>query len=318
MFVDESGDLAHLPIGPSTAQPVLSIAGLMVPQSHVANLTREWVNLKRRFFPGLCSSGSKHLDWHRAEVKGSEIRKLFRTQSSRSERRHALGFLDKTLGLIESHSCKYSARVWVKEPGIAFKGSACYAFSVQALCADFQKKLEFENTSGLVIADSRMPGPNSLVSHSVFTQKYRAAGDPYARILEAPLFGHSDNHAGLQLADMIASALLFPICSHFFLNGKIQNSHIGADYPTLGRRYIEQIKRLQFRYGSANGLSGGLVVSDPVGKSSASRLFQYYGNLAPNSIVGSPSEDTQMGIPKTPPAIAPIEQTISFPESPSA
>ncbi len=51
MFVDESGDLAPLPLGDSTAQPVLVLVGLIVPQSRLAAITREWTALKRRFFP---------------------------------------------------------------------------------------------------------------------------------------------------------------------------------------------------------------------------------------------------------------------------
>jgi hypothetical protein len=62
---------------------------------------------------------------------------------------------------------------------------------------------------GFVIADSRMKRVNTQVSHSIFTQKFRTTGDTYDGIVEVPAFSHSDNHAGLELADAICSALLF-------------------------------------------------------------------------------------------------------------
>ena len=37
--------------------------------------------------------------------------------------------------------------------------------------------------------------------------------DAYDRLMEMPMFGHSDNHAGIQAADMICSAFLFPMAA---------------------------------------------------------------------------------------------------------
>lgn len=276
MFVDESGCLGSLPLGVSSIQPVLCVVGLMVPSEVIGQLTHEWVDLKRRFFPGLCPAPSKRFDWHLAEVKGADLRSQFRNVSgNRNAKRHAVGFLNKCHDLLGRHKCQFAARVWIKNPGQPFKGTSAYTTSVQALCADFQRKLHSSNSTGIVIADSRSQGPNVRVSHSVFTQKCRAAGDPYSRIVEAPVFGHSDNHAGIQLADLLASAFLFPICTHFYLNGKVQNSHIFPGYHQLADRFVPKLKQLQYRYHSPSlpTLQGGLVVSDPVGKRGAAQLF---------------------------------------------
>jgi hypothetical protein len=39
--------------------------------------------------------------------------------------------------------------------------------------------------------------------------------------MEVPSFGHSDNHAGLQLADLICSAFLWPMAMHAYCEGHI-------------------------------------------------------------------------------------------------
>jgi hypothetical protein len=292
MYVDESGCLGSLPGGPSKVQPILCVVGLILPQSELAALTRDWVALKRQFFPGLCGQRAMPLDWHRAEVKGADLRKYFRKGVSRRQKRHTAGFIDKSLNLLEGHRCQFSARVWIKVPDQVFKGHSAYTFAVQALCTDLQRKLELVAEEGFVIADSRMPGPNSGVSHSVFTQKFRAAGDPYPRILEAPVFGHSDNHAGLQLADLLASALLVPMCGDFFLGGKIVNSHIDPGYSQVGERYARQMKRLQFRYNPPLPDRGGLVVSDQLGRRGAGAMFAHYSS-APKGVLSLPPPSTE-------------------------
>ncbi|MEV2265794.1 DUF3800 domain-containing protein [Nonomuraea africana] len=47
----------------------------------------------------------------------------------------------------------------------------------------------------------------------MFTQKWRTGGDPFAPLSEVPLFAASDNHAGLQIADLLASTLVFPMAA---------------------------------------------------------------------------------------------------------
>jgi hypothetical protein len=104
------------------------------------------------------------------------------------------------MGLLEYHDARIFGRIWVKEVGGRCEDRSIYTFSVQAICADFQNLLETSGDTGFVIADSRSPAPNAAVAHSVFTQKFKTEGDRYPRILEMPTFGHSQNHAGLQVA----------------------------------------------------------------------------------------------------------------------
>ncbi len=128
---------------------------------------------------------------------------------------------------------------------------------------------------GLVIADSRTQAPNVNVAHSVFTQKFSAMGDPYPRILEVPCFGHSDNHAGLQLADLLVSTLLTPICCGFFLAGRLDNRHAAADYAHLADRYVGRLHTMFMRH-PTDPQWRACVISDPVGFRGVQHLLQAF------------------------------------------
>lgn len=87
--------------------------------------------------------------------------------------------------------------MWIKPIRGAFKSLPVYTASVRRCCAHFQSFLDERDATGVVIADSRNHHSNVPMSHSVFTRQHqqKQPGNLYPRILEAPLFGHSDNHA---------------------------------------------------------------------------------------------------------------------------
>jgi hypothetical protein len=116
-------------------------------------------------------------------------------------------------------------------------------------CRRFQAFLDEKNAEGLIVADFRTTQLNDQVAHSIFTQKYRAKGDPFARILELPTFGISNNHVGLQLTDMLCSTLLFPMASSAYCFGHVMGVHVQGRDLLIRRRYAKRIKRLQFRAG---------------------------------------------------------------------
>jgi hypothetical protein len=128
---------------------------------------------------------------------------------------------------------------------------------------------------GLVVADSRTPALNTSVAHSVFTQKFKLAGDEYEHILEMPTFGHSDNHAGIQIADLLASALLFPMATNAFCLGHVGGVHVHNDFELLRHRFGPRLSRLQYRYlDGARRYRGGITVDDRISHSSGGRLFR--------------------------------------------
>ena len=207
------------------------------------------------------------------EIKGSELRKHIR-QGPRDPRRHALGFMDKFLALLEHHDARLLGRVYVKPVSPVFNGRSVYTSAVQALAVDFQRYLEATHRQGLMVLDSRNKSKNTNVSHSVFTQKFQAAGDAYDRLMEMPMFGHSDNHAGIQAADMICSAFLFPMAAFVYCQGHVTNVHVHLQYYRIRDLFGGRLKRLQFRYQDANQWwRGGITVSDGIGHQRGAVLF---------------------------------------------
>jgi hypothetical protein len=272
-YVDESGCLGTLVSATSPIQPVFVLGGVVINQARLAEFTLDWLQLKERFFPNLQIPNSDFLDWIVMEIKGAELRKRIR-EGPRDPRRHALGFMDKFLDLLEQYNARLLGRLYVKSIGVPFNGRAVYTSAVQSLAASFQSFLATEQGDGLMILDSRNKPTNTNVSHSVFTQKFRAAGDAYNRLVEMPVFGHSDNHAGIQAADMICSAFLFPMAAFVYCQGHVNNIHVHLQYHRIRDRYGERLKRMQFRYQDADQWwRGGITVSDGIGHQKGGVLF---------------------------------------------
>lgn len=234
-YVDESGDTGPLrgPRGPD--QPVLVLAGVIVPEGEITALTIAFLKAKNRFYPNQFRVGSRFLDGIQVEIKGADVRRQVRS-GSRRERRHAIGFMDHVVRILENARASIVGRLWVKGMGTPFDGRAVYTSSIQAICRYTQEFLEKNDDYGIVIADSRTAQLNQRVSHSIFTQKFKRTGDAHPRIVEMPTYGHSDNHAGLQVADLVAGGLLYPMAAHAYCTGHVTNVHVHPDYRHLRSR----------------------------------------------------------------------------------
>ena len=278
-YVDEAGCTGALPTATAEIQPVFVLGGVDLPQSSIHRVTHEFLHLKKRFYPKLAPTGATYLDWILTEIKGSELRKGAAEPSHR-KRRHAIGFLHETLSLLETEGARITARVWVKGIGAPVNGKAMYTYSLQYICGCFNKQLEAEDSWGLLICDSRNKALNSLASHSVFTQKFRAAGDCIPRVLEMPVFGHSENHAGVQIADVVCSALLFPLAVHAYCRTTVRNLHV-RDYSHLCNHFTQRLDAIQVRYREASprGMrtTGGVSVDDKIGHKARKEVFPPVG-----------------------------------------
>jgi hypothetical protein len=175
--------------------------------------------------------------------------------------------------LLERYQAKIFGRVWIKGIGLPINGRAIYTSSIQAICGDFQRLLDLENNHGVIVADSRTPVLNSDVSHSIFTQKFRAAGDSYSRVLEMPTFGHSENHVGLQLADLLTSGLLFPIACYAYCSGRVNNIHVHAKYATIKAMFGPRLLALTYRYNEGGRPRGGITVDDKLAARNNTLMF---------------------------------------------
>ncbi len=272
-YVDEAGCTGVLPTATSAVQPAFVLAAVVFHQNHLPHLTQEFLALKRKFFPALTPNTIPFLQHVRVEIKGSELRKSIRA-GDRNQRRHAFGFLDGCVKLLEKYNSKIFCRVWIKGIAHPIDGKAVYTYSIQSACTAFQNLLEFENRDGVMIADSRTPYQNINVSHSIFTQKFKANGDAYGRILEMPTFGHSENHVGLQIADIVCSALIFPIATHTYCAGHITSVHVNPSYAFIKQRYGTRLKELQYRYLDDGRYHGGITVNDQLMQRSSAEMFR--------------------------------------------
>jgi len=233
------------------------------------DLTREFLAIKKKFYPRRMRP--QFLDGIRVVVKGSEIRA--HVAGRRGDRRQAIGVLDAFVLLLEKYEAKIVGRVWVKEVGRENSNQALYTSSVQAICAYFHHLLCSRRRSGFVIADARRKHQNSDVSHSVFTQKFSTAHNRLTRLVEVPTYGHNENHVGLQMADWLCSALLFPLATYSYCRGHVKSVHVNEQHEVIQVRYGKRLKRLQYRYQERGRYVGGIVVSDGLAHRSGDALF---------------------------------------------
>jgi hypothetical protein len=248
------------------------ILGLVVHAASVAALTRDFLALKRKHFPGRYTSPHA-LSHILVEVKGSELLQMTRS-SSRNKRRQAERFRSELLDLIAAYDGRIMGRVWVKEPAKSMDPVASYCYAVQDIAMHFSQYLQVKGAEGVLIADGRTHAANVGVAHSVFTQKWRTAGDPYPFMREVPLFAQSDNHAGLQVADLVASSLVLPMAAVSYCKPRAGAAHSSTRYADVRDSFGPRLKGLQYRYRDEAGRwRGGLVVSDPVGHRPGSLLF---------------------------------------------
>ncbi len=269
-YIDESGGF-EAPNQSQTATPLMVIAGLIVPSAEIAPLTEDLLALKKRFYP---NKAEKHLDYLLYEIKGSDLRNRIRS-TNRNQRMHARTVLDEAVRIATRHQCRLLGRVWVKKPDQGLDPASTYTFAVQDIARHFNHFLETQDSHGLVLCDSRNHRQDIRVAHSVFTLKHKTSGDDLPYILESPVFGRSDNHAGLQLADLIASGLLFPMAARSYCADRIIGHHTHPKLDVLRHRFAAPLKQIRYTYQDRTGkILGGVTVSDPHGKQPSSILFR--------------------------------------------
>jgi len=254
-------------------QPTFTLAALFVEHTRLEGLTHDFLMLKRQLFPHLNYRSSRFLDTVLPEVKGCDLRRNI-ARGSRNSRRHDLLFLDRVLAMLDQHAVKLIARVWIKQLGSSFRGRPVYTASIQRLYEAFDHYLSSAQDYGFSIADGRKKGLNVNVAHSIFTKKYSAASPSFPRILELPSFGHSDNHVGLQLCDIVTSGLITPIASLSYCTGYVRNVHVQPNYTLIKQRYGSRLRNLQYRYQDLSGKwRGGITVYDAIDRRSGALMF---------------------------------------------
>lgn len=226
----------------------------------MSELTRAIVNLKQRFFPSYANGATRWHDWLKVEVKGANLRRALREGDS-GAKRQVIGFLEHVLRLMENHHVQVVARIYLKQSATEFNGVTVYSAAVQRLTMAFEARLHQSQEQGILILDSRNKRKNVPVAHSIFTMNFSTRGQEYRHLAEVPLFGHSENHAMLQLADWVGSAFLFPMATRaYYTNVETVCVHADSTLEVIRTRFGQRFKALQFRYKKDNRKLGGVAV----------------------------------------------------------
>ena len=259
-YVDESGDTGTLIPNERNTQPVFLISAIIVKQSTLKQMTRTIIDLKKRFFPAHGNGLTHWHDWLKVEIKGADLRRSLR-EGTHDARRHAIGFMEQLLRLMEQHHAQIISRIYLKKANATFNGSSVYPAAIQRLAMAFEDKLQRENEQGAFILDSRNKVKNVPVAHGIFTMNFSARGTSYDYLVELPLFGHSENHAMLQLADWIGSAFLCPMSIRTYYS-ELDGICVHADtaFDIVRNRFGQRIKALQYRYERDGHKLGGISV----------------------------------------------------------
>ncbi|ASK97637.1 DUF3800 domain-containing protein [Xanthomonas campestris pv. merremiae] len=263
-YLDEAGCLGTLQSSTSQIQPVFVLSALFIDESNIRELTTEFVRLKTLYFPDKFDKLTHHLEAMRIEVKGAELKKALRGDRTTRARQTAERFLDAIIDLLLRMEAKVVSRIWIKGIKDPFNGRSIYTATTQFIARDFERYLRERHARGLIIADFRDPGSNTHVSHCIFSQKFRRKNGraPYRSLVESPVFGISDNHAGLQIVDLLSSALICPIATFTYCKGFVTNGSVSEKDCLIKARYKKRLRKLEFRVVSNGKMRYGFSVSD--------------------------------------------------------
>ena len=248
------------------------VAGLIVPAASVTSLTADLLALNQKLYP---SKACQQLDYVLMEIKGADLRTRARSKSRR-KRRHAIQVFNGVIHLMDKYDVRLLGRVWIKEPSMGLKPRETYTFSIQDIARHFNRFLDERDSQGVMLCDSRQHDQDVQVAHSVFTQKHKASGDELPRLVESVVFGRSKNHVGLQMADIVASGLLFPMAARVYCATSSSGVHTDPRFDDLRSRYAAHLRDRRYTYEDSDGRArGGVIVSDKLNKSPSGLLFKY-------------------------------------------
>ncbi|MEV5647811.1 DUF3800 domain-containing protein [Nocardia sp. NPDC052254] len=257
-YLDESGDEQALRT--PTDPPVLVIAGLVVDHQRLDGMVYNFLQLKKKFYPALDKPTVKLSDLITYEIKGCDLRRNVR-DGSRNRRRAVFSLIANVLDILEDSNAKIVGEVHVK--GQDPLRPWAYAEIVARIAGQFEAQLRAADTVGAMVLDARTKVKNVPSVHRMTTERFRTGGNPYRHLVESPVFGHSDAHVALQLADVLSSALLFPMACFAYSQCLINNVHLNERYGEVRERFATKLRLLEHRYTGADGShAGGIVVRD--------------------------------------------------------
>lgn len=270
-YVDESGDEQAL-IG-FESPPVLVISGLVVPEGARVQLIWDYLKLKKKYDNQTINDQSRLSELIAHEIKGSDLRADIRRGKRRRIRR-AIGIMDDVVDILERHHVCIVGCIYVKADRRATRPGV-YPDAIARIAEQFEAQLRAADTTGLMILDARTKVKNVPSVQTITTRQFRSGGGTLPHLCEAPVFGHSDTHVILQIADLMASAFLFPMACSAYCGDITDNAHPHPGYDDLRNRFGERLRGMEHRYVSGDGSRrGGIIVFDDRNRRETVELFR--------------------------------------------
>jgi hypothetical protein len=135
------------------------ISGRMLDAGATPGLTRDYLALKRRYFPRRFNTGLARDDVPH-ELKGNEVLQMTRSDS-RDKRRQAWRIRHALLDLVQRYDGKVVGRIWVKRPGKRLKPGATYCYAAQDIAKHFSQYLIEQSSTGDALVKKWTP-PSEL------------------------------------------------------------------------------------------------------------------------------------------------------------
>ncbi|MDR0592728.1 MAG: DUF3800 domain-containing protein [Bifidobacteriaceae bacterium] len=245
-YGDEAGETAVYDPSEPTSTPVFVLAAITVDTARADRLLMDYLALKSAYDPAL--KGRLLADVIQHEVKGARLRRAIRSEDSPRSARRAIIYLDRALRLLEVSGCRIMGRVLVKRAGEEYSPAATYPSAVAELAETFNDQLTAGGERGLVILDAQTKVKNQGNVHTITTRRYRKGGNAYPGLIESPVFGHSDTHVMLQLADLVASALVYPAAIAAYLEPDQGDPQRSPAYQTVRELFGRRLANLEWRF----------------------------------------------------------------------
>ncbi len=237
MYVDESGDANKHFVPIRNGQPPLfTLTGLVFPLKEWRNIDRDFLALKKQFFSSELSRSKTRAEHY--EIKGNT---LTCPANKHDRRRHK--FIEKVCELASAYNGKLFCVTIIKDEMRPAAPVSIYTSSLQYLVERFNIYIAEHGSfdKGLIIADSTKQFDwDVAVSHMSFifgTDTGRALNHIY----EAPLFANSKLTAGIQISDILSSAIF---TNHYRYYCRSITGAMNYDHM---QQHWERINSLQFR-----------------------------------------------------------------------
>jgi Protein of unknown function (DUF3800) len=248
LYVDEAGNAARFShAGSPSASPVFVVAGVTLAPGQLCTAKERLLIARRRAF-GAPRTRSLVENLYDNEVKAAVLRAGMNGTGSRLHQRRCWEYVEDSVSILEDLRARVFAHVWLKTPGSWLDESGAYRTSLQHFATGFSHRLAADDNCGAMLLDARSPKKDSSAQRAIVDLKYSCEPDSVTDRLigltEVASVGDSKNFVGLQLADLVASALLFPMaCVAFRTELGIYKSP--AQFQEAQKTYGERLAALQ-------------------------------------------------------------------------